>query len=203
MKHLLLAAGLLACLALAACAGPAALPDAATAGTAAGGTPQATPETAVLYLDFTAGSEVEDVRPVELPAPVSADGLCAALTDETGIPFDFALAWDGGDWTVTWQDGSALWSGEMPQGGGPDYMFYDADLLRWFLLDTVWHTLTDGFGADTVTFRLPDGAAPDLAGLWPLEHFDLTGPYRGSAWYYAESIAFKDEWEMLEQTGQP
>ena len=48
MKHLLLAAGLLACLALAACAGPAALPDAATAGTAAGETPQATPEPAFL-----------------------------------------------------------------------------------------------------------------------------------------------------------
>lgn len=166
----------------------------------------ATAETAgladALLLDFTAGSEVEDVRVVQVPGGVDAAALCAALTEETGIAFDFTLEQQGDAWTVTWQAGSALWDGEMPQGGSPDYVFYDADLLRWFLLDTVWRTLNDSFGAQAVYYRAADGQPPALDDLWPLEHFDLAGPYRGSAWYYGESIAYKDEWEVLDQTGE-
>ena len=59
----------------------------------------ATAETAgladALLLDFTAGSEVEDVRVVQVPGGVDAAALCAALTEETGIAFDFTLEQQG------------------------------------------------------------------------------------------------------------
>lgn len=157
----------------------------------------------VMYMDFTAGSEAEDVRPVELPDPVPVRELSSALTRVTGIAFDFSLDWQGDSCTVAWQEGSALWCAEMPQDSNPDYVFYDADLLRWFLLDTVCRTLRQGCGAREVYYTAADGSPLELDGLWPLEHFDLSRPFRGSAWYYSESIAYLEQWDLLEQDGCP
>lgn len=183
-------------------------PSAPTAAATAESSPEAdgsalvsTGETAsLIYMDFTAGSEVEDVRPVCCAAP--AEDLCASLTRITGIPFHFSLSWQQRSCTVTWQPESALWSDQTPQGEGSDYLFYDEDLLHWFMLDTVWRTLQQSYGAETVYYRTQDNQAPDLTELWPLEHFDLNQPYRGSAWYYGESVIYREEWEVLDQTDQ-
>ena len=173
--------------------GPATGEDAAPTGVQSG---------TVLYMDFTAGSETESVRPVE-SAAIPADSLSDTLTDTTGIRFDFTLAWQGSSCTVTWQKDSALWCTEMPQDADPDYVFYDSDLLRWFLLDTVWRTLQQSYGAGDIFYQNAEGQTLTLDDLWPLEHFDLAQPYRGSSWYYGESIAYLEQWDLLEQSGQP
>ena len=115
-----------------------------------------------LYMDFTAGSEAEAVRVVESADAIAADSLSDTLSDTTGIRFDFTLAWQGDDCTVTWQNDSALWCAEMPQDANPDYVFYDSDLLRWFLLDTVWRTLQQGYGAGDIFYRDAEGQPLNL-----------------------------------------
>lgn len=171
--------------------------------TGEGAAPAGVQDGMVLCMDFTAGSENESVREVELSAPVPAEQLADTLTDTTDIRFRFTVAWQGSNCTVTWQRDSALWCAEMPQNANPDYVFYDEDLLRWFLLDTVWRTLQQSYGAGNIFYQNADGQPLTLDDLWPLEHFDLSQPYRGSAWYYSESIAYLEQWHLLEQSGQP
>lgn len=139
--------------------------------------------TGTLLMDFTAGSNVEDVRPVELDTGIALTDLCSTLEEITGIQFAFTVATDETGCTVTWQEDSALVQGETPQDEKQDYVFYDDDLLRWFILDTVWRNLTEEFGVAQVVYHGPDGAALALEEPWPLGDFDLSQPYRGSAWY--------------------
>lgn len=146
--------------------------------------------TDTLWMDFTAGSNVEDIRPVALETSVTAEELCAALEQVTGIRFDFTLSADGAGYTVAWQSDSAMLQGETPQDEHQDYVFYDDDLLRWFMLDTVWRNLTEEFGAGQVLYTGPDGAPLQLEDPWPLGGFDLSEPYRGSAWYCEQSEAW-------------
>ena len=197
MRHCVLVGAACAAL-LAGCRLPPAPPDnPATAETS-------TRETAAfLDMDFTAGGRNADVRPVELAQGIRTSGLSDALAGATGIPFSFTLTWQGETCTVAWQQDSALWTQQMPQGQEPDYLFYDADLLRWFLLDTVWQTLQQEFGAEEVYYCDADGQPLQLADLWPLEHFDLSQPYRGSGWYYSESIAYLDNWKGADRDAQP
>ena len=225
MKHLYLPAfflSVLCAISMAACAEKADEPATPESAVTAGATPAtalaaapATPETGTgsvtaetaaghctLYMDFTAGSEVPDVRPVELDCTVPPGELSQALTETTGIPFAFTLEHNGDRWTVKWQKDSALWNHDMPQGN-PEYVFYDDDLMHWFLMDTVWCTLKEAYGATEVSYRSTDGGSLKMESLWPLEHFDLSQPYRGSSWYYAKSIAYRDKWSLLEQSGQP
>lgn len=147
--------------------------------------------TATLLMDFTAGSNVEDVRPVALEHEISVPELCSALEEATGIQFDFTVTSSPDGCTVTWQESSALIQGETPQDENQDYVFYDDDLLRWFLLDTVWRNLTGEFGMEQVVYTGPDGAALDLQDPWPLGQFDLSQPYQGSAWYCEQCAAWE------------
>lgn len=142
--------------------------------------------TGTLLMDFTSGSNVEDVRPVELEQGIAMSELCSTLEEITGIQFDFTVTMDQAGCTVTWQESSALIQGETPQDEQQDYVFYDDGLLRWFMLDTVWRNLTEEFGAAQVVYTGPDGAALSLEEPWPLGDFDLSEPYRGSAWYCAQ-----------------
>lgn len=202
MKKRLLTLFLVVCLGLCGCQNPqgasqpAATPVSTPTATPAPSCSPATAETAdILYLDFTAGSEVEDVRPMELPQGIRAEQLCDTLTDMTGIPFGFTVSWNSDRCTVSWQKDSALWCDEMPQDTNPDYVFYDENLLRWFLLDTVWRTLTESYGAQQVRYCTDNQRPLVLDSLWPLEHFDLSQQYQGSAWYYSESIRYKEQWD--------
>ncbi len=64
--------------------------------------------TGTLLMDFTAGSNVEDVRPVELDTGIALTDLCSTLEEVTGIQFAFTVATDETGCTVTWQEDSAL-----------------------------------------------------------------------------------------------
>ena len=68
--------------------------------------------TGTLLMDFTSGSNVEDVRPVELEQGIAMSELCSTLEEITGIQFDFAVTMDQAGCTVTWQERSALIQGE-------------------------------------------------------------------------------------------
>ena len=122
--------------------------------------------TGTLLMDFTSGSNVEDVRPVELEQGIAMSDLCSTLEEITGIQFDFTVTMDQAGCTVTWQESSALIQGETPQDEQQDYVFYDDGLLRWFMLDTVWRNLTEEFGAAQVVYTGPDGAALQLEEPW-------------------------------------
>lgn len=145
-----------------------------------------TAHTDTLLMDFTSGSHVEDVRPVELEQSIPMSELCDTLEQITGIQFDFTVQTGETGCVVTWQDTSALVQGETPQDEQQDYVFYDDDLLRWFMLDTVWRNLTEEFGAAQVVYAGPDGTALRLEEPWPLGDFDLSQPYQGSTWYCAQ-----------------
>ncbi len=182
-----LAAAAAAIMLLAGCQQAQPVPGSASAETAETGE---SARTDTLRMDFTAGSNVEDVRTVELEAAVTPAALCDTLEELTGIQFDFTVAQNGDVYTVAWQDTSALILGETPQDEHQDYVFYDDDLLRWFMLDTVWRNLTEEYGAKEVLYTDPEGAVLTLESPWPLENVDLSEPYRGSTWYCEQSTGW-------------
>lgn len=129
---------------------------------------------------------------------ISAEELVNSLSWSSGLDFYVAITGreDGGI-NVDWATDSSLIIGEPPEdneerlAGLPsrlgDYLhFYDADSLRWFMMDSLYHTLREnGIGGEEIYYTMNGGQELVFEELYPFRVFPLDVPYLGSAFYFA------------------
>ena len=148
--------------------------------------------TDVLYAVFGA----EDVKeyPIEYTGdPKTADDLARALTELTGLDFIITASKTDDGWIVDWAADSTLVAGLDDRVQKDDFFFFDQDSLRWFMMDSLWRTLTENLDAENIYYTMDGGQDMVFEELYPVNTFPSDSPYMGSDFYFAHADVQGDE----------
>ncbi len=195
MKKLciLLTLAMLICL-FAAC-GSTSSPDAPTSSKPAESsqnTAESSSQTDILYAVFSA----EDVKeyPIKYTgAKKNAEELAHELSKLTGLDFTITASQTEDGWIVDWSADSTLIAGLDDREQKKEFHFFDADSLNWFMMDSLWRTLTENLDTETVYYTMDGGRELVLEKMSPAKEFPSDAPYMGSEFYFAHADVRGDE----------
>lgn len=201
-QSFLLTLAMLICL-LAAC-GSASLSDASSASASlkSAASSQSAAEktqTDILYAVFSA----EDVKeyPIEYSGiQKSAEELANELSELTGLDFIITVSKASDGWIVDWSSDSTLVAGLDDREQKDEFFFFDQDSLCWFMMDSLWHTLTGNLDADNIYYTMDGGQELVFEELHPVSEFPSDIPYMGSGFYYAHADVQGDEENLYART---
>ncbi|MDR1961124.1 MAG: hypothetical protein LBQ16_02445 [Gracilibacteraceae bacterium] len=148
-------------------------------------------QTAYIYADFSFGvpgaEEKDAIRRYEFSytGKLSLETLINELNRLTGLSFIVAGGVDAGVARVDWQTDSTLVAGLDDRAQKDEFHFYDAESLNWFMMDTLWRTITSGLGVTEVYYSM-DGGEP-LKPFGSLRQCPADVPYMGSVYYQSSN----------------
>ena len=152
--------------------------------------------TAVLYPEFTHGAMNWEPEKRTYKEELSPRILARGLSKVTGLNFVArAGQMDDGTLTIDWDLDSTLFAGEEERDRQAEPLFLDGNSLRWFMLDSMAHTVQANLGITSVYYTMDGGAPLVLEGLYPPVDF-WNMPYMGSAFYF-------DQEELTGVPGEP
>lgn len=142
-------------------------------------------QTAVLYAVFQGGDVKE--YPIEYTGEKkTAEELADELTKLTGLDFKITASKTNDGWSVDWAADSSLFTG--PKGEQKeDFFFFDYDSSSWFMMDTLWKTLTKNLGTENIYYTMNSGKELVLQKMSPSMTIPSDTPYMGSEFYSAHS----------------
>ena len=149
-------------------------------------------QTDVLYAVFSA----EDVKeyPIEYTgAQKTAEELANELSELTGLDFIITASKADDGWVVDWAADSTLVAGLDDREQKDDFFFFDQDSLRWFMMDSLWRTLTENLDAENIYYTMDGGKELVFEELYLVNEFPSDIPYMGSEFYYAHADVRGDE----------
>lgn len=142
-------------------------------------------QSAVIRFDFSNGSAQENIKEETHHSyeTISAADLVDALSSMSGLDFAVTLSSTDGRFVADWAADSTLIAGldDRPQREG--FEFYDADALRWFMMDSLKKTL----GKEEIYYTMDGGRELAFDELYPVNVFPSDLPYMGSAFYFAHA----------------
>lgn len=112
--------------------------------------------------------------------------LVQELSDYTGLNFAVAIDEAPDGLIVDWAADSTLLTGIVMEEK-EDFPFYDVDTTSWFMLDSLWETLTKNLSLENVYYTMQGGEPLRLDAVTDAPVLDATSPYMGSAFYFAHS----------------
>lgn len=140
----------------------------------------------VLYAVFSA----EDVReyPIEYTgAQKTAEELADELSELTGLDFIITISKNSDGWIVDWSADSTLVAGLHDREQKEEFFFFDQDTLSWFMMDSLWRTLTENLDTENIYYTMDGGKELVFTELYPVSEFPSDVPYMGSEFYYAHT----------------
>lgn len=147
-------------------------------------------QTAAILFDFSGGSAEEDLRTEThySYSDITDEEIIEVMSDLSGLDFFVDISVEDGRYVVDWAADSTLIAGldERPQK--EDFFFYDADSMRWFMMDSLWRTL----GKEELYYTMDGGRELAFDALYPVSVFPADMPYRGSGFYFAQAGAGGD-----------
>lgn len=149
-------------------------------------------QTDVLYAVFSA----EDIReyPIEYTGNrKTAEELADELSKLTGLDFNITAGKTDDGWIVDWAADSTLIAGRDDREQKEEFFFFDHDTLSWFMMDSLWHTLTENLDAENIYYTMDGGKELTLKEVSPVNEFPSDIPYMGSDFYFAHSDVKGDE----------
>ena len=150
----------------------------------------------VLYAVFSA----EDVKeyPIEYTGTrKNAEELANELTKLTGLDFIITASKADDGWIVDWAADSTLVAGLDGREQKKEFYFFDQDSLRWFMMDSLWRTLTENLDAENIYYTMDGGQELAFEELYPVNGFPSDIPYMGSEFYFAHADVRGDEETQL------
>ena len=163
--------------------------DSAGAGPAPDSNSTIEQKTAVLYTNMTTGSDSPDIRAHqweysgELNAKVLADGL----SELTGLDFVITVSNVNDGLSIDWAANSTLLANLGAREQKEDFRFSDADSMRWFMMDSLWLTLTKNLKVENIYYTMNGGKDLAFDELYPVQTFPPDLPYMGSAFFFAHA----------------
>lgn len=141
--------------------------------------------TDVLYAVFS-GNDVKKY-PIEYAGEKkTAKELADELTKLTGLDFTITASETNDGWRVDWDANSSLFTG--PKGEQKeDFFFFDYDSSCWFMMDTLWTTLTKNLGTENIYYTMNGGQELVLQKMSPSMTIPSDTPYMGSEFYFAHA----------------
>ncbi len=142
-----------------------------------------------LTADFSYGNPEPSVKNYEMISaePFSIGLLGRGLSDLTGLDFLVEGRIEDGAVYVDWQPESTLVAGLDDRVQREDFFFFDVDTLSWFMMDSLYATICQNTGLDTVYFTMNGGEALALPNLSAVREFPADIPYMGSPVYFAHA----------------
>lgn len=151
----------------------------------------------LLYGDFSFGDQnpkPEDIRtyPQTYSGDLTPDVFTRGLSTLTGLDFfaDITVAED--EVRVYWADDSTLTAGLDDRPQKEEFHFFDAQSLNWFMMDSLWQTLTHHYGVDVYYCSADGGDLTLPEDTHPVSSFPAEVPYQGSAHYMRLCTQEKD-----------
>ena len=158
-------------------------------------------QTDILYAVFSA----EDVKeyPIEYTGDKkTAEELAGELTGLTGLDFFITASKTDDGWIVDWAADSTLIAGLDDREQKEEFHFFDHDSLCWFMMDSLWRTLTENLNAENIYYTMDGGRELFFEELYSVNVFPSDIPYMGSEFYFAHADVRGDD-EQDEQVCQP
>ena len=149
-------------------------------------------QTDVLYAVFSA----EDVKeyPIEYTgAQKTAEELAHELSELIGLDFTITASKADDGWIVDWAADSTLVAGLDDREQKDEFFFFDYDSMSWFMMDSLWRTLTENLDAENIYYTMDGGRELVLEKMSPANVFPADIPYMGSEFYYAHADVRGDE----------
>lgn len=141
---------------------------------------------ATLYTNAD-GTSNFDVVEFEYTGEFSIDVLANGLSQVTGLDFFLSYSVEPEGIYIDWENSSTLIANLDEREQKEQYYFFDADSLRWFMMDSLWKTLTENFGDVDVYYTMNGGNSLVFNDLSPVNKFPSDIPYMGYEFYTANS----------------
>ena len=144
---------------------------------------EAETKTATLWAGTTQSDLISE--PMEYTGELTAEKLAKGLSEWTGLDF-FVTDSDAPDGiSVDWAENSTLIAGLDDRAQKDDFHFYDAESLRWFMMDSLLYTLNTNLSPENVYYTRNEGQALTFDELSPVSEFPTDLPYMGSVFYFS------------------
>ena len=143
---------------------------------------------AVLIADFACGSVEpnEKTHAYTSKQGITPEELAHALSRWTGLDFTVTVSVKDDALVVDWAADSTLISNLDDREQKEDFHFFDAESMRWFMLDSLWRTLNTAFDKE-VHYTMDGGKELVFEELSPINVFPINVPYMGSPFYFAHA----------------
>ena len=150
-------------------------------------------QTDILYAVFYA-DEVKEY-PIEYTgAQKTAEELAQSLSELTGLDFTITASQTEDGWIVDWAADSTLVAGLDDREQKEEFFFFDYDSQCWFMMDSLWRTLTENLDAENIYYTMDGGQELVLENLSSsINTFPSDVPYMGSGFYAAHDDVRGDE----------
>lgn len=138
----------------------------------------------VLYAVFSADNIKE--YPLEYTGEKkNAEELAQELSGLAGLDFFITTTKTDDGLIVDWAADSTLIAGLDDREQKEDFFFFDNVSLSWFMMDSLWYTLTENLDVENIYYTMDGGQELVVKELYPVSEFPSDTPYMGSEFYYA------------------
>lgn len=149
-------------------------------------------QTDILYAVFGADNVKE--YPIEYTgAKKTAEELANELSELTGLDFNITASKTDDGWSVDWAADSTLIAGLDNREQKEEFFFFDCDSLNWFMMDSLWQTLTKNLNAENIYYTMDGGKELTFKELYAVNAFPSDIPYMGSEFYFAHTDVRGDD----------
>lgn len=156
-------------------------------------------QTDILYAVFSADRVKE--YPIEYTGTSkTAEELAQELSELTGLDFFITASNTDDGLIVDWAADSTLIAGRDNREQKEEFFFFDEDSLRWFMMDSLWRTLTENLGVENIYFTMNGGQKLVFDELYPVKEFPSDISYMGSGFYFAHDDVKGDEENLYART---
>lgn len=140
-------------------------------------------QTATLYAVLGDNFNQAKEYPLEYTGELTPEVLAAGLGELTGLDFFIDYTVNGSDIAVDWVENSTLIGKLDDREQKEEFFFFDVDSLSWFMMDSLYYTLTQNLGYANVYYTMSGGQTLYLEDLSPDFTLAPDAPYEGSSAY--------------------
>lgn len=146
----------------------------------------------ITYAVFSADNVKE--YPIEYTGTKkTAEELAHELSELTGLDFNITDSKVDDGWSVDWAADSTLIAGLDDREQKEEFFFFDCDSLNWFMMDSLWQTLTKNLNAENIYYTMDGGKELAFEELYSVKEFPSDIPYMGSEFYFAHTDVRGDD----------
>ena len=150
-------------------------------------------QTDVLYAVFYT-NDVKEYPITYTGAQKTAQELAHELSELTGLDFTITASKTDDGLIVDWAADSTLVAGLDEREQKQEFFFFDYDSMSWFMMDSLWRTLTENLDAENIYYTMDGGRELVLEKMSSsINEFPSDIPYMGSGFYAAHDDVRGDE----------
>ncbi len=142
-------------------------------------------KTAKLWPGTVNGSHRPDfeTQPWEYTGELTVEILAKGLSETTGLDYFVTAKKVKDGISVDWAKDSTLVANLDDREQKEKFFFFDADSMRWFMMDSLWLTINDNLAPENVYYTMDGGKDLVFEALYPINQFPADLPYMGSAFH--------------------